>query len=437
MTIQVRSEENNLQSLLESLYSNTNTQDDLGRLRSKAWEHFLGLGLPKRRDEVFRYVPLKKLFAQNFAVAEEVVLQAEQISEHILPECVDSVIVFVNGYFQPSLSRLQGIPSKVSLLPIEDAVRTYSGFFMNNWAKSLKDEADPFVTLNAALHPRGAFLYIPPKTVVEKPIQVLNIVTAETPVLLMPRLTIFAGAQSDVQLASTYTALTKASYFYNGVIEAILEDDVHVKCYQYVNQVVEDAWHFNAYRGNIKRNSVLKTVDVTDGSQTVRTDYRCVLVGENSEALLSNLWMLSGNREAHTHVLMDHQAPNCHSMQLFKGALSDFSRSSFEGKILVRQAAQKTDAFQLNNNLLLSERTHADSKPNLEIFADDVKASHGATFGQLNDEHLFYMKSRGFTDADAKSLLVYGYCKEILEMIPISSLYEQIKERAQRFLTKE
>lgn len=436
MTMQLCAEENSVLGFLHEVFKSIATDDDLGKLRAKAWDRFLELGLPTRRDEVFRYVPLRSLYNHSFSPATAANVLPADIEAHVLPECANALIVFVNGYFQPSLSRLGGLPSKIVILPIDEALRSFSGFFMNNWVKSLREEADPFAALNAAMHPKGAFLYVPPKIVVEKPIQILHIMASESPGIMMPRLHVFAGIQAQLQLVSTHAALTKASYFYNAVVDIHLEEDVNLKYYQDITNQVEDSWHFHAYRANIKRNSVFKTIDITDGSKAVRADYKASLLGEGAEALLNNLWMLSGKREAHSHVLMDHQAPNCHSMQLFKGALSEFSRSSFEGKILVRQAAQKTDAFQLNNNLLLSERAHADSKPNLEIFADDVKASHGATFGQLNDEHLFYMKSRGFTSEEAKNLLVYGYCKEILEMIPMTSLQERLQERARRFLTQ-
>ena len=146
--------------------------------------------------------------------------------------------------------------------------------------------------------------------------------------------------------------------------------------------------------------------------------------------------MLSDKREAHTHIFMEHQAPFCRSYQLFKSVLNDFSRSSFEGKIMVSQAAQKTEAFQLNHNLFLNDHAHADSKPNLEIFADDVKASHGATVGQLDADQLFYMKTRGFSDEEAKNLLVYGFCEQVIEMIPLPSLREEISAKARHYLTK-
>ncbi len=170
---------------------------------------------------------------------------------------------------------------------------------------------------------------------------------------------------------------------------------------------------------------------------TVRTDYHVILAGENAEALLNGVWMLADKREAHIHIFIDHQAPQCRSYQLFKGVLNDFSRSSFEGKIMVRQAAQKTEAFQLNNNLLLNDHAHADSKPNLEIFADDVKASHGATVGQLDIEQLFYMKTRGFPEEEAKNLLIYGFAEQVIQMIPLESLRNSISERVARYIRKK
>ena len=197
------------------------------------------------------------------------------------------------------------------------------------------------------------------------------------------------------------------------------------------------AWHLDAFRATLKRDSYLKTVSVTEGGMTVRNDYRITLAGENAEALLNGIWMLSDKREAHANIFIDHQAPICRSFQLFKDVLTDFSRSSFEGKIMVRQAAQKTEAFQLNNNLLLNDHAHADSKPNLEIFADDVKASHGATFGQLDPDQLFYLKTRGFSDETAKNLLIYGFCEQVIELIPILSLRQEFSHLVRNYLRKD
>ena len=167
----------------------------------------------------------------------------------------------------------------------------------------------------------------------------------------------------------------------------------------------------------MKRDSQFTSHLVTNGSETVRYDYAVQLKGENGVAHLNGLWMLNGSSEAHVHVLMEHASPYCESLQHFKGALDGSSRSSFEGKILVRQEAQKTNSFQMNNNLLLSPGAQANSKPNLEIFADDVKASHGSTVGQLDDEELFYLRTRGYTKSEAEGILTQGFLRDIIEKI--------------------
>lgn len=434
MMTEQRTEQDDFTTLLWSLYGQVGETDLLQKARAKAWDHFLGLGLPSRKEEVYRYVRLKNFFAEKYVPSALTPLNTEAIRNYTLPECRQSVLVFVNGCFVPALSNIEAVPKKMVILPLADAMRTYGSFLNNQWAKTLKEETDAFAAINSALHRDGLFLYLPPKTVFETPIQLLNIIDPQNAAMfILPRLQIFAGAQSQVSLISTQTVLSKGRYAFNMVSDLALEDDAHVKYTQIACELADDIWRFDAVRATLKRNSTLQTVAVTDGAATVRNDYRVALCGENAEARLNGVWMLGSSKEAHTHVLIDHQAPNCRSMQLFKGAISDFSRSSFEGKILVRQAAQKTEAFQLNNNLLLSDRANADSKPNLEIFADDVKASHGATVGQLDKEQIFYMKTRGFSESDAKNLLVYGFCQEVIDLIQTPSVHDAMQELARNY----
>ena len=430
-------EQESFRNLLENLRSQSSVGDALERIRQKAWQHYLSLGLPSRQNEVYRYIKLRHLFSQSYCLADEKELTADQIRPWIYPECTQSVLVFVNGHYTSQLSCIDALSSKVVVSSLQEATHTYGAFLNNYWAKSLKDETDSFAALNAALHPKGAFLYLPPKTIVDTPIQILHIVANDDQLqMLMPRLQVFVGSQSDVRLISTQKSLATTGYFVNQATEIVVDEGAHVHYTQVLCDEQPQAWHFDAFRAILKRNSLLKTVCVTEGSMTVRTDYKISLAGENAEALLNGVWMLADKREAHAHVFMDHQAPCCRSYQLFKGVLTDFSRSSFEGKIMVRQPAQKTEAFQLNNNLLLNDHAHADSKPNLEIFADDVKASHGSTVGQLDPEQLFYMKTRGFPDEAAKNLLIYGFCEQVIEMIHLPSLLKEISGRARNYLTK-
>ncbi len=435
MTAQTGLEQESFKVLLEEYRSQINQEDALKRIRDKAWNQFIELGLPTRQTEVYRYLKLRHLFSQPYCLAKEVSTTIDHLTSFIYPECHQSVLVFVNGHYQPHLSNTKALPSKVVISTLQEATHTYGTFLNNQWAKSLREEKDFFAIVNGALHHRGAFIYLPPKTIVEAPLQVLHFVQSDhQPLMLMPRLHLFIGSQSHVSIIVSQKASSDKGYFVNQVAELALEEDSHVHYTQVLCDEHPMSWHLDAVRATLKKNATLKTLCVTEGSMAVRNDYHVTLAGENAEALLNGIWMLAGKRESHTHVFMNHQAPCCRSYQLFKGVLNDYSRSSFEGKIMVQQAAQKTEAFQLNNHLLLSDQTQANSKPNLEIFADDVKASHGATVGQLDRDQLFYMKARGIPNKQAQNLLIYGFCEQVINLITLPSLRKEISERAQHYL---
>lgn len=419
------------QEMLNTAFA-TMPEDLLGKVRLKAWDHFLELGLPTRKSEVYRYVKLRSLYENRFETAPHShSVTAEQIDPFILPESPNSVLVFVNGIFDSTLSRMSGLPKKMVVTSLSEAFKTFSTFLQNHWAKTIKEETDPFAILNVALHNGGAFIYLPPKTVVEEPVQILHILaTDQKPLMLFPRTHIFAGSHAEALFCATQGVVSGGNHWINLATDFALEEGAQIRYLQTSSNEPNGTLYFDAVRAQIKGNCTFKTLNTTEGSECQRYDYKVTLQGENGDALLYGLWMGKGKNEVHTHILMDHQAPHCHSFQFFKGVLDENSHSSFEGKILVRQAAQKTDAFQLNNNLILSEGASAESKPNLEIFADDVKASHGATVGQLDEEQLFYMKTRGFSTGAAKSLLVSGFCAEILDNIPIPSLKQQALNKA-------
>ncbi|MBA2728124.1 MAG: Fe-S cluster assembly protein SufD [Parachlamydiaceae bacterium] len=412
-----------VKSLLENIYNQIAKTDVLGPLRTKSWESFQKLGLPQRKDELFRYINLNRFYSNEYTPAESKDLQKSDIEQFILPECGNSTLVFVNGDFQPELSQMSALPKKMIVCRLSEAMRTYGALITNQWARSNKDEVDPFVAINGASHGEGAFIYMPPNVICEAPIQLLYVVDApDLRAMIMPRLHVFAGTQSSIKMIATHRAISGQGYCVNQVTEISLEDNAHVHLSQVNQPSADDIYHFDAVRAFLKRDSNLKTVALTHGSMSVRNDYKISLFGENSHACLNGVWTLNDKREAHTHVLMEHIAPNCTSNQLFKGVLYDYSHSSFDGKIIVEQLAQKTNAFQLNNNLLLSDGAKAESSPNLKIYADDVKASHGATIGQLPAEELFYMRTRGLTEKDAREILVAGFCQEVYDMLLLDSV---------------
>lgn len=415
------------QDQLKKLFGTGDKENPYHKLKLKAWDRFLELGLPSKKMESYQYIKLKKLFAKNLSPAKPV----NPSELPIYPECKDSCLVFVNGHFSESLSRLGGL-GKVTCTPLKEAIYSFGTFFNNQWTRSIKEERDPFVLINAALHEEGAFIYIPPKTIVEKPIQCLFLHDTDNH-FMNPRVHLYMGALSQAQVVTTHVSLQENTALVNAVLDGVIDEGAKLTLSQVAVGKIP-SWILDATRVHLKRDSDFKTFLVTEGSETARFDYCTALTQENAQVHLNGVWMLNGSRESHIHVLVDHQAPHCESLQLYKGALNDVSRSSFEGKIWVRKEAQKTNSFQLNNNLLLSNQAQAYSKPNLEIFADDVKASHGATVGQLSLEELFYLETRGFPKNEAKSLLTKAFLREVIQKMEVPSVRAQALECTDRFL---
>jgi len=403
----------------------------LATIRQKAWERFIALGLPSREDEAFRSVSLRDLYSTTFHAdqasksCEENI--AQEIAKVLLPESRHSHVVFVNGVFCPHLSDTSELSSGSVVLTFSQAMRSHGHFLERHLLKAIKEENDPFALLNLALHPSGLFLYIAPKLHISQPIQCIQIATCDRPQLCVPRIQLALGAHSAIKWISTQLFLNEQqSHCSIPHLDLFLDEGAHFHFFGHLFPLTSD-WCFDTIRAHLKRDAALKALSVISGSKATRQNIHMQCAGENSEADIKGLWMLSGSLHAHAHVIIDHSAPRTRSMQLFKGILLDASQSSFEGKIIVRQAAQKTEAYQLNNNLILGQAALAHSKPNLEIFADDVKASHGATFARPDEAQLFYLKSRGIHQELAQHLLMHGFYQEILDQIPYVFLRKSIE----------
>ncbi len=293
-------------------------------------------------------------------------------------------------------------------------MRTYGIALQNRFARSLKEEADPIAALNWALHGCGVFLYVPPNIRIEEPIEIHHLFTS--PQMATASLQIFLGKGASLNLIQRSSHLDDAP-FGNVRLDASLDEGSSL-FFGDKQQWPEHSIHFQTFRCVLKRDSRLHFLSVSSGAKLARSSIKVQLLEENATALMQGLWRLDRQLQSHTHVAVEHAAPHCRSRQHFKGVLKGQSRSSFEGKIAVLSAAQKTEAYQLNNNLLLSDEAAAFTKPNLEIFADDVKATHGATIAQLQQEELFYLRSRGLKLDEAKEILTGGFCDEILQSAP-------------------
>jgi len=394
--------------------------------REKSWQKFLELGLPCKSDSSFQYVRLRDLYSSTFQpVVDEVTLSKAELHDAILPECAHSHIVFVDGVYTPSLSDTSGLPPQAVVLSLEEAFSSHGSFLQGHLTRFLKEEKDPFACLSLSLNRRGVFLYLPPKIEAGAPLQCLHVTTGKLPQLSSSHLHLVLGAQSLLRCVVTSKQEAESPHLHLPMMQISLEEGAHLDLFTLVEG---SSWQMQTVRATLKRDARLHSLSMTVGGRAARQSYRIALKGENSEAHLNGLWMLDKNFAAHTHATIEHQAPHTRSMQRFKGVLKGFSHSSFEGKILVEQQAQKTEAYQLNNNLILSPGAIAYSKPNLEVFADDVKASHGATVSQVDEKQLFYLRARGIDLKAARELVIAGFCREMIDAIPYAGLHQKMRE---------
>ncbi|MBN4067181.1 Fe-S cluster assembly protein SufD [Simkania negevensis] len=413
---------------IDTAFERTTSQGAMKRLRKKAWDRFNAIGLPTRKQGPYQYVPLRRLYAAELLPVTISPPSQAIVDEHILSECRKSCLVFVNGCYNPSLSNVEALPKKAVILPLSDALRSYGPFLDKRMKESVKEERDSFAMLNAALHDSGLFVYLPPNVVIKDPIQIHHVVTAESPSIMAPRIHLSLGVHAEARVFSTLHHTNNTNHWINQLFDISLEENAHLHICYNTARTASNLMLFSFMRATIKASSVLSSVSLNSGGSAIREDYHVRLIGSGAQALLHGACMLQGKNQMHTNVLMEHVAPNCSSTQLFKSILRDQTRSSFEGKIYIHKEAQKTDAYQLNANILLSDTAIVDSKPNLEIFADDVKASHGCTIGQLDEEQLFYLLTRGISKEAANKLLLYGFCTDVVEKIPLASQHETALE---------
>lgn len=349
--------------------------------KKKAWEKLKEMGLPTKKWDPFKYVSLKGL---------------------------------VEGEFVPVAP---SFPKGEGTLSLSEAMLKYGALLQKSYAEALEGEKSPFALLNQALAEEGQFLYVPPGKKME-----LEWEFVLDGGLHAPKIEIFVG--KGAELSIKWKCIGKGAYFYNPSLQISLDEGARAKIDRH-NEHHSEAYAMETLRAKLKRDAHLSFFIFSKGAKSERHDLEAALVGENAEVDLKGLSLPGGKDEIHQFITVKHVAPNARSNQHFKTAVMDQGRASFEGKIYVEKEAQQTEAYQLNNNLLLSPKGKAMSKPNLEIFADDVKASHGATVAQPKNEELFYLMTRGLSESQAKWHLARGFCKELAD-----------GERVDRFLKR-
>jgi Fe-S cluster assembly protein SufD len=406
---------------LKKAYQN-NLPQDLIAFRKKAWDQFV---FPEKKSEHYRYYPLHQLHQQQFSHSnQKTEIDEHWVSQQLEEHQTDSYLLFVNGNYHSS-------KGKAHILSIKQALKTYGSFLKQQWQREMSREKDPFSLLNFTFQDSGAFIYIPPNQSIEK-LLILNIITEENS-LNFSRSHCFLSQGSQCKLiVSTQTKNSEhaLSSHYLGVH---LEENSHLSLYT-ENPNTTNLWGFETVRAQQKKDSTFNLYSLRTSSSVWRDDYNVQLLQKNSSVALQGAWLLKEKQQCHTHITVEHLEEQCNSRQDFKGILNDFSRSNFYGKVYVDAKAQQTDAFQLNNNLLLSDKAYTTTTPLLKIFADDVKASHGATVGQIDKNELFYLCSRGLTLKEATKLIVKGFALKFMKEMPFSNLHQRWSDSISGYL---
>jgi len=399
----------------------------LMHIRKAAISRFAELGFPTTDDEEWRYTNVAPIAGTAFAPAPECVITAEQL----LPLLYDTAtprLVLVGGRFAPKLSLLNSLPHGVRLASLREAVEHEDETVRAHLARHARPDDQAFTALNTALLEDGAFLEIARGVVVEKPIHIVYVSTPGcTAWIANPRNLIVAGANSQVTIVESYIAPEPSVYFNNVVTEIVAMENAVVDHYK-VTLESAAAFHIAALKLHQHRNSNVHSFVGSFGGGLVRHDIHAVLDGEGCDCGLNGLYMVDGSRHVDNHLVVDHAKPHCNSREFFKGILDGKGKGIFSGRIIVRPDAQKTDAKQTNMSLLMSKDAQVESKPQLEIFADDVKCTHGATIGQVNDEAVFYLRSRGLAEKDARGMLVHAFAGEVLDRVKVGPLRAQLEK---------
>lgn len=395
---------------------------DNGSLRQAAWMRFEEIGLPNRKSEAYKYFPTSLLFAEHFTKASRTQLTARDIAPLILPECKDSYVVFVNGMLDFELSHLEGVEGACIVRSFEDAMRSYSAFLKGRLKEQTHKETDPFALLHAALFHEGLFIYLPAKSSLDVPVQVINVsVNRIEPIMTLPKIEIFAAKETCAEIMITHHALGKERLLTHLSLDAVLEPKAKLQ----ITQVVAEpniAWGFSTLRASLKAKAELASLHLATRPEHFRFDYGVDLLGEDAKADLKGAGLGKERQSVHAVVDVRHMAPSTCSSQLFKRALGADGVGDFAGRIFVDPIAQQTDAFQLCQHLLLDPSAKAYARPGLEIYADDVKASHGATSGGLEAEPQFYLQARGIAKDKIERYLVRAHFKELFEAIALESI---------------
>jgi len=401
--------------------------------RTAAFARFVERGLPGPRDEAWRHTPTAPLVRARFEPADPATRPSDAALAR-LPAVLDGPrAVFVNGRLSPELSSLGRLPGGVSVLTLGDALRAGASGAEAELGRVAFGQTGVFADLNTAFAEDAALVAVAPGAVVPAPIHIAHVAADGRATVAYARTLVVAGRGSESRVVETFAGPDGCAYLVNAVAEVVVEAGARVDHYK-LQREGGDALHVASLAVRLGRDSRFVDHAVTLGAALSRNDIDVRFAGEGGECVLDGLFVVDGRSVADTHSRIEHAVPHCTSRQAYKGVLDGQARGVFSGLVVVRPGAQKTDAWQMNQNLLLSREALVHSTPQLEILADDVKCKHGSTTGQLDPAALFYLRSRGIGEAVARRLLTWAFASDLLKTFTVASVREAVERHLQTHL---
>lgn len=417
------------------LYENQAEKDAFFELRKKAFSDFETLGIPTTQLEEWKYSNLRAVQQGNFTTTCVSNLDAKSlINAGVLNKITSNKLVFVNGCLFPELSVWLETNPNIIVGNIAKARKEYSDVFNKHFANYIQTSENGLLALNTALMSDGAFVFVPEGQRMEHPLMITNITDAnEQSVFQQPRNLVIVEKNAHASIIENYMAVGSNPSFTNSVNEIFVGENASLEHYK-VQRAAGETYHNNYTQIHQLANTNINQVTLTLDGLWVRNNLHFYMNGENCNSLLYGLYIPDGKQFVDNHSRVDHAKPNCFSDEKYKGILKDDAVAVFNGKIVVHEDAQKTNAYQRNQNILLSNSATINTKPQLEIFADDVKCTHGATIGQLDEEPMFYLRSRGISEDEARRLLLNAFADDIAEKIKIPELVDILESEIERKL---
>ena len=404
----------------------TNIDSYVHDIRSEAIKNFESIGFPNKKLENWKYTSLKNLLKNDFIVLPEInnILEFKDIKKYLIDDIDSYKIIFVDGKYSSHLSDTTHEGMDICILSAALSQSKYELLVENYFNKIAND--DGITSLNTAFSSEGAFIHIPKNKFVDKPIQIIHFSTGnESSLMFQPRNLIIVDENSQVQIIERHQSLSKNKVFTNSVTEIYADKKSIIDYYKIQNDNLQASLIDNTYVDQ-QRNSSFTMHTFSFGNELVRNNLNISQNDQFIETTIKGVTIIGDKQHVDHNTLINHNKPNCNSHQDYKGIYDDKSTGVFNGQVMVKKVAQKTNAFQSNNNVLLSDQATINAKPQLEIYADDVKCSHGCTVGQLDKNALFYLKSRGIPEKEATALLMYGFANNILASVNIPEIKTRI-----------